>query len=44
MNEANDYATTAGVVVGSVLVWAVLRSWMMSQVVEHSQAAPYGLP
>ena len=37
MNEVNDYSTAAGVVVGSVLVWAVLRSRMMSQVVVHSQ-------
>ncbi|MDG7008384.1 MAG: hypothetical protein JRN06_09120 [Nitrososphaerota archaeon] len=37
MNEVNDYSTAAGVVVGFVLVWAVLRSRMMSQVVVHSQ-------
>lgn len=37
MNEVNDYSTAAGVVVGFVLVWAVLRFRMMSQVVVHSQ-------
>lgn len=37
MNEVNGYSTAAGAVVGSVLIWAVLRFRMMSQVVVHSQ-------
>jgi predicted Holliday junction resolvase-like endonuclease len=37
VNEVNGYSTAAGMVVGSLLVWALLRSRMMSQVVVHSQ-------
>jgi hypothetical protein len=37
VNEVNGYSTAAGVVVESLLVYLVLHSRMMNQVVGHAQ-------